>query len=156
MKYWLLKSEPEVFSIDDLRREKKTCWTDIRNYQARNYLQEMALGDLCLFYHSNAEPPGVAGIAKVVKLAYPDPTQFQQKSEYYDPKASPENPRWFSPDVQFVEKFKHFIPIEELRQCAELSKLPLLQRGSRLSVHPVTSKEFSVIEKLGNQSEKKS
>lgn len=151
MKYWLVKSEPEVYSIEDLRKEKKTAWTDIRNYQARNYLKEMSLGDLVLFYHSNAEPPGVAGIAKVCKLAYPDPTQFDPKSDYFEPKVSQEAPRWFSPDLQFVEKFRRLISLEELRGQASLSKLPLLQRGSRLSVHPVTQREFECIVALANE-----
>ena len=149
MNYWLAKSEPEEFSIDDLKKDKVCHWDGVRNYQARNYLQEMQLGDLVLFYHSNANPPGVAGIMKVVKTAYPDPSQFDTKHKYFDPKSSSEKPRWFCPEFKFERKFKHLVSLSDLRAQKSLGKLPLLQRGSRLSVHPVQKKEFDTIVDLG-------
>lgn len=148
MKYWLVKSEPEVFSISDLKREKTTLWDSVRNYQARNYLKVMAVGDLVLYYHSNAEPSGVAGICKVSKVAAPDPTQFDKKSEYFDPKATKEEPRWFAPEMKFVKEFSSVIPLAELKANAALKNMVVLQKGSRLSVQPVTEKEFLIVEAL--------
>lgn len=148
MAKWLVKSEPDVYSIDDLKREGTTAWSGVRNYQARNFLSGMKKGELVLFHHSSAEPPGVAGICKVVKAAYPDPTQFDRHSKYFDEKASKENPRWFSPALAFVEKFKEIIPLDVLRKHCALQKMVLLQRGSRLSVQPVTEEEFETIVKL--------
>lgn len=151
--YWLMKSEPDVFSIDDLKSRpgSREQWDGVRNYQARNFMRdEMKVGDLILFYHSNATPPGVAGIAEVSKLAHPDHTQFDKKSEYYDPKATLENPRWFMVEVKFVEKFKNFLSLDELKECAPLQGMRLLQKGNRLSVMPVELKEFEFIRKLGN------
>ncbi len=147
-RYWLIKSEPEEYSIDDLRRDKQTAWDRVRNYQARNYLREMQKGDLCLFYHSNADPTGVAGIAEVSKLAYPEAEQFNPKSDYFDPKATKENPRWFSPDLKFVEKFAEIVPLEALRKKRGLEQMILLKRGTRLSVQSVSAEEFSIIQKL--------
>lgn len=145
MNYWLLKSEPETYSIDALKRDRVTGWTGVRNYQARNFLRAMKRGDLALFYHSNATPPGVAGVCRVAKEAYPDPEQFVPKSEYYDEKATSEAPRWFCPDVEFVKKLPRLIPLEELRGEKKLAGMILLQRGSRLSVTPVTKGEFEHI-----------
>lgn len=151
--YWLMKSEPDVFSIDDLKKkpDMTSSWDGVRNYQARNFMRDdMKLGDLILFYHSNATPPGIAGIATVSKLAYPDHTQFDKKSEYYDPKATKENPRWFMVDVQFVEKFSNFLSLDDLKNFTLLKNMKLLQKGNRLSVMPVDKKEFEFIRSQGN------
>ena len=150
MNYWLMKSELSSYSIDDLKRDKKTSWEGVRNYQARNFMRDqMRVGDLVLFYHSNAEPPGVAGIAKVCKLAHPDRTAWEPKSKYYDAKASPQNPIWMMVDIEFVEKFPHFISLEELKKTKSLESMRVLQKGSRLSVQPVSKEHFQIIEKLG-------
>ena len=147
-----MKSEPDVFSFDDLKKRPKQTepWNGVRNYQARNFMRdEMKLGDLVLFYHSSCEVPGVAGIAKVSSAPYPDKTQFDKKSEYYDPKATAENPRWFLVDVSFAENLKKHVSLEELKQQKDLSEMRLLQRGNRLSILPVTREEFESIRKLG-------
>jgi predicted RNA-binding protein with PUA-like domain len=149
MKHWLVKTEPHVYSIDDLKRDKKTAWTGVRNYQARNFLQQMAPGDHVLVYHSNAEPPGVVGIAKVAAVAKPDLTQFEKKSEFFDPKASPEKPRWFCPDISFVRRLPAMVSLDDLRQNKTLEGLLLLQKGSRLSVIPVTERHFRAIVEMG-------
>jgi predicted RNA-binding protein with PUA-like domain len=145
MRYWLMKTEPDAFSIDDLKRLKKDAWSGVRNYQARNFMKEMRLGDAVLFYHSSTQPPGVAGLAKVVGLAHPDETQFEKKSPYFDPKAMKEKPIWHCVDIGFVKKFLRLIPLEELRGINSLNEMVLLQRGSRLSVQPVTKKEYDAI-----------
>ena len=145
MNYWLAKSEPDVYSIDDLKRDKVTLWDGVRNYQARNNLREMKIGDKLLFYHSNADPIGVAGVAKVVKEAYPDPAQFDKRSKYYDPKADKENPRWFCPDVRFVKKFKEVVTLAEIKEDKKLKDMLVIRRGMRLSVQPVNKKEFERI-----------
>lgn len=145
-KYWLMKSEPSVFSIDDLEKNGRTLWEGVRNYQARNYMMnDMRVGDEVLFYHSNAEPPGIAGVATVSKAAVPDPTAFDKKSEYFEPKATKEKPIWLCVEVKFAKKFKSLIPLEELRNNKKLSKMVLLQKGSRLSVQPVSEAEFKEI-----------
>ena len=150
MRYWLMKSEPDVFSIYDLKKSKTTWWDGVRNYQARNFMtQEMKVGDLVLFYHSNATPPGVAGLARVSQPAQPDLTAQDPQSDYFDPKATKENPRWFCVQIQFEKLFKNFLPLHDLRTVRGLEKMALLQRGQRLSVQPVTAKEFKIIEKLG-------
>lgn len=148
MRYWLMKSEPEVFSIHDLARapRKTTAWEGVRNYQARNFLRAMKNGDRALFYHSNTEPPGVAGIVEIVREAYPDPTAWDPRSDYHDPKASPGNPVWSMVDVKLVRIFPRLIPLEELRSLKALAGMELLRRGSRLSVTPVTPAEFRAIE----------
>lgn len=149
MATWLLKSEPDVYSIDDLKRDKRTHWEGVRNYQARNFLRDrLKVGDRVLFYHSNAEPPGIAGVAKVVREGYPDPSQFDKQSEYYDAKSKPEAPTWFVVDIGFVARFSRPLTLPELKQVKGLAKMALLQKGSRLSVQPVTDDEFAVIEKL--------
>jgi predicted RNA-binding protein with PUA-like domain len=149
MAYWLVKTEPHVYSIDDLKRDTETSWTGVRNYQARNFLKQMVVGDRVLVYHSNAEPPGVVGIATVKNVAQPDQTQFDRQSEYYDPKASTEQPRWFCPDIAFLKKFSSMVPLDSLRAHKALEGLLLLQRGSRLSVLPVSEKHFTIIESMG-------
>ncbi|NVB41433.1 EVE domain-containing protein [Pseudenhygromyxa sp. WMMC2535] len=146
-RYWLMKSEPEVFSIDDLERVSSEGWDGVRNYQARNFMRdEMAVGDLVLFYHSNAKPPGVAGVARVAAEAYPDPTAFDTESKYYDAKSDPEDPRWWQVDVEFVEKFSELVSLDALREAAEagaLEGMAVVQRGQRLSVQPVDRAHFA-------------
>ena len=151
MNYWLMKSEPDVFSIQDLKNKKRTGWDGVRNYQARNYMRDgMKLGDLVFFYHSNAEPPGIAGIAKVSKESHPDPTQFDKKSEYYDAKATKEKPIWMQVEVEFVEEFSQVLSLDDLKKEKALAKMPLLQRGTRLSVMPVSEAEWNAITKRAN------
>jgi predicted RNA-binding protein with PUA-like domain len=146
MKHWLMKSEPDAFSIDDLKRRKREPWSGVRNYQARNFMRQMQPGDGVLFYHSSTAVPGVVGIAEVVTEAYPDPTQFQKKSPYFDPKSTREEPRWSLVDVAFVRKLPRVIALEELRAIADdLDGFALLQRGSRLSVLPVTASQWKTI-----------
>jgi len=145
MNFWLLKSEPGNYSIDDFAREKATDWTGVRNYQARNFMKEMEVGDLALFYHSNAEPPGVTGIAKITSLAKPDRFQFDRKSPYYDAKATRDSPIWFCPDIAFVEKFDDIVSLSALRASAKLKEMGVLQKGSRLSVLPVSKAHFSEV-----------
>jgi predicted RNA-binding protein with PUA-like domain len=145
MKYWLMKSEPASFSIDDLARapRKTTAWDGVRNYQARNMLRdEMQKGDQVLFYHSSCEVPGVAGIAEVVRTAYPDPTAFDAKHHHYDPDSDPDDPRWFMVDVRLVRKLKRVITLDELRSARGLAGMQLLKRGNRLSVMPVSAQEW--------------
>jgi predicted RNA-binding protein with PUA-like domain len=154
MAHWLVKTEPDVFSIDDFARSKVTDWTGVRNYQARNFLRSMAVGEEVLVYHSNAQPPGVVGLARVHKPASPDETQFDKSSEYFDSKASRESPRWFCPDLQFVRKLKRPISLDELRTVKALSGLLLLERGSRLSVIPVSDKHFHAIVELSARNSK--
>lgn len=151
MQYWLMKSEPDVFSIDDLAQKKVTLWDGVRNYQARNFMMnDMKLGDVVLFYHSNAEPPGIAGLAKISRLAQPDPSQFDKKSEYYDAAAKVEKPRWFCVQVEFVKKFKKLISLDELRQNQSLKTMLVLKKGQRLSIQPVTKAEFDVVQKMAS------
>ncbi|MFA5804578.1 MAG: EVE domain-containing protein [Melioribacteraceae bacterium] len=151
MKYWLIKSEPEVFSIDDLAKAKNqtTHWDGVRNYQARNYIRdEIMIGDKVIFYHSNAEPPAAAGICEVIKEGYPDFTAFDPKNIHYDPKSKKDSPTWFMFDVKFVKKFSKPVSISEIKSNNKLSKIKLVQRGNRLSVMPVTKEEFEEIEKM--------
>jgi len=146
MRYWLMKTEPDVFSIDDLARVKTEPWTGVRNYQARNFMRDgMAKGDGVLFYHSSCEVPGVAGIAEVASAAYPDPTQFERKSEYYDEKSTREEPRWMLVDVAFKRTLKRTITLAELKDQPRLDGFALLQRGNRLSVLPVTKAQWDAI-----------
>lgn len=136
-----MKSEPEVYSIDDLRRDRRTAWNGVRNYQARNHMKAMTKGDLVLFYHSSAVPAGVAGIAKVVKEAYPDPTQFDKKSEYYDARSAKEDPRWWLVDVGFVKRFADTITLASIKAEKRLAAMVLVN-NSRLSVQPVAEGEY--------------
>jgi predicted RNA-binding protein with PUA-like domain len=151
-RYWLMKSEPETFSIDDLARAPKqtTSWDGVRNYQARNLLRdEMQVGDGVLFYHSSADPPGVAGTAEIVRAGYPDATQFDPKSDHYDAAARPDEPRWYVVDVKFASRFKEPVPLPVLRETAALRDMVLLRKGSRLSVQPVTPAEWKTIVGMG-------
>ncbi len=148
--YWLMKTEPDVFSIETLQKKNKAPWDGVRNYQARNFMKnDMKVGDLVLFYHSSCEPPGVAGVAKVAREAYPDHTSWDTKSEYYDPRSSKEKPLWFMVDVEFVESFPRFVALEELREHPQLEKMVVLRKGMRLSIQPVTKEEFEFVRKLG-------
>lgn len=149
MHHWLIKSEPDVFGIDDLAKVKSEPWSGVRNYQARNYMwKDMKAGDLALFYHSNAKPPGVTGIARVVGEPYPDPTQFDKKSDYYDPKSEPENPRWWLRDFEFVAKFEEMLTLEALKADTLLSEMVVCQRGTRLSITPVEAVHYRRVRKL--------
>jgi predicted RNA-binding protein with PUA-like domain len=146
MRYWLMKSEPDAFSIDDLARARTEPWTGVRNYQARNFMRDgMKPGDGVLFYHSSCPEPGLVGIAEVASDTYPDPTQYDRKSGYFDAKATPENPRWMLVDVAFKRKLKRTIRLDELKQQAALEDFALLQRGNRLSVLPVTKAQWNAI-----------
>lgn len=147
MSYWLMKSEPDVFGIDDLARRPAQTehWDGVRNYQARNFMRQMKQGDRVFFYHSNARPPGIVGIAEVAREAYPDFTAWNPESHYFDPKSTPDNPRWFMVDVRFVRKFQHTITLDELRANPALADMPLVRRGNRLSVMPVTAEQWERI-----------
>ncbi len=150
-RYWLMKSEPDVFSIDDLARSPKqtTAWDGVRNYQARNFMRAMKVGDQVLFYHSNAKPPSVVGIAEVVSTAYPDATQFDKQDVHYDPASVPDQPRWDVVDVRFVHKFAAPLSLDLLREQPGLKGMELLRKGSRLSVQPVRATEWKEILRLG-------
>jgi predicted RNA-binding protein with PUA-like domain len=146
--YWLIKSEPEVFSIAALERAGHTHWEGVRNYQARNHLRAMKLGDLALFYHSNAKPPGVAGVARVCREAYPDPAQFKPSSDYFDPKSPKDNPRWSMVDVEFVERFPELISLDTLKADPSLEGMLVRRPGMRLSVQPVDLEHFTHVLRL--------
>ena len=149
-RYWLMKCEPEAYSIEDLERDGVTTWEGVRNFQARNTMRDdMKVGDGVLFYASNAEPSGVAGVAEIAREAYPDPYAFQKGHKYFDPKSDPDNPTWYMVDVRFVEKFPAIIPLAELKAAKGLADMVVVQKGSRLSVQPVTKKEFEIVLKLG-------
>jgi predicted RNA-binding protein with PUA-like domain len=148
MKYWLLKSEPSVFGIEELKNRPNGVehWDGVRNYQARNFMRdEMRCGDLVFFYHSNCKVPGIVGIAEVVRESYPDFTAVDPESDYYDPKSSHENPRWFMVDIRFRRQFSRVISLNELKECAELQEMPLVGRGNRLSVMPVSKEQWQFI-----------
>ena len=146
-RHWLMKSEPDDFSIDDLERVGTEPWTGVRNYQARNFMRQMKVGDGVLFYHSSTEVPGIYGIGEVVTEAYPDPTQFQPKSKYHDPKATREEPRWFMVDVGFVRKLERPVTLQEIRGHAGAlgEEFELIRRGSRLSVLPVSAAQWKLL-----------
>ena len=137
MKYWLMKSEPDVYSIDDLERDREEIWDGVRNYQARNFLRQMKPGDMAFFYHSNTKPPGIAGLMKITDANIDDPTQFGPKNPYYDPKSTPDNPRWQTVKVGYVETFATYISLDTLKQTFEPDQLLVVKRGNRLSVMPV-------------------
>lgn len=146
MAYWLFKTEPDTFSIDTLRLQKVACWEGVRNYQARNMLRdEIKLGDEVLIYHSSCKKIGVAGIARVVKEAYPDHFQFDPDSPYFDIKADPSNPRWMMVDIEFVRKFERIVTLAELKAIPDLENMPLVKRGNRLSVMPMSEDEWQTI-----------
>lgn len=148
MAYWLMKSEPSCYSIDDLKRDRVGVWDDVRNYQARNFMRAMLKGDSVLFYHSSAAVIGIVGVAEVAKTAYPDPTQFDAKSYKYDPKSSKENPRWVSVDLRFKKKFTEPFTLAELKNDPFFTDMLVVKRGMRLSVQPVLEKHFNRILKL--------
>jgi len=145
--YWLMKSEPETYSIDDLKRDGSTHWDGVRNFKARNNMRAMKVGDEVLFYHSNASPPGVAGIARVCREAYPDPAQFDKKSKYHDEKSKRENPRWDMVDVEFVAKAKEVVGLPDIRAEKGLANMELVRYG-RLSVQSVTKEEFDMVKRM--------
>ncbi len=150
MAYWLMKSEPDVFGYDDLVRKRREGWDGVRNYQARNFMRQMAIGDQAIFYHSNATPPGAAGVCKVVKAAEPDPTQFDRSSKYYDASSSPDEPRWDWVTVAPVKRLR-LVSLDEMRTMPELAECRLLARGNRLSVMPLTAAEFAAIVAAGSR-----
>jgi predicted RNA-binding protein with PUA-like domain len=145
MPYWLMKSEPDELSIHDLQRLGQTCWDGVRNYQARNFMRSMQADDQLFFYHSSCPEPGIAGIARVIRTAYPDPSALDSASPYFDTKANSEKNPWSAVDVAFVETFKHLIPLAELKAQSALLELPLVHKGSRLSVMPVSAEEWAAI-----------
>lgn len=148
MKYWLMKSEPDVFGIEHLKAlpNKTDHWDGVRNYQARNMMRdEMKKGDKVFFYHSNCKPPAIVGIMEVVKEGYVDHTAFDPEQKYYDPKSNPDNPRWYMVDVKHVRDLKREIPLDELKQYPELADMKLVQKGNRLSIMPVTKEEWDFI-----------
>jgi len=148
MNYWLFKSEPSAFSIDDLRQRPKQTehWDGVRNYQVRNQLHnDIKQGDLAFFYHSSCAPPGIAGIMQVVKNGYPDFTAWDKQSDHYDPKSTPTTPRWYMVDVKFIEKFPRLITLDEIKRQPKLKQMPILKKGNRLSITPVTTQEWKII-----------
>ncbi|MEY5031313.1 MAG: hypothetical protein RL354_344 [Planctomycetota bacterium] len=148
--YWLLKCEPDVYSIQDLARDRTTGWDGVRNYQVRNFMRDtMKPGDLGIFYHSNAEPSGPAGVLRIVRTGLPDPTQFDRASDYHDPKSSPAAPTWVMCEVAFEQQFDEVVPLERLREDPALSEMLILRRGNRLSITPLTEGEFKAIRALG-------
>ncbi len=148
MQYWLVKSEPDCYSIQDLTREKISSWTDVRNYQARNFLRAMKTGDLLLFHHSSCAVPAIVGVAKVVMEAYPDPTQFDAKNDGYDPKSTKDNPRWSTVDVSLVEIFAEPLTLLEVKSDKAFAGMELVKQGSRLSVQPVSEAHFKRVTAL--------
>ena len=147
--YWLMKSEPSVFSIDDLKASRATYWSGVRNYQARNFMRDrMRVGDGVLFYHSNVEPVGIAGLAEVAKEGYPDHTAWDPNDKHYDPKSLPTKPIWFMVDIQFIKKCREVISLKKLKEIPALKKMGVVQKGSRLSVQPVQTEEWKIILKL--------
>lgn len=149
-RYWLLKCEPDAYTIDDLARDGVTGWEGVRNYQARNFLRDdMQVGDGVLFYASNAEPSGVVGLAEIARAGYPDPFAFRKGHAYFDPDSDPDAPTWYSVDVRFVEKFPAVVPLATLKATRGLETMAVTQKGSRLSVQPVTKAEFGIVTRLG-------
>ncbi|HZO95572.1 MAG TPA: EVE domain-containing protein [Candidatus Baltobacteraceae bacterium] len=147
-RHWLFKSEPDTYSLADLERDGRTEWSGVRSFQARNLMREMKAGDPGFFYHSSTKPPGIAGVCEVVAEAHPDSTQFDRSSEYYDRTSKRDDPKWWCVDVKFVRAYPRLIPIDELRAIPALAFMPLLRRGQRLSVQPVTDQEWELIERL--------
>jgi predicted RNA-binding protein with PUA-like domain len=148
-KYWLFKSEPDVYGIDHLERDGSTYWEGVRNYQARNYLRDdCQVGDGVLYYHSNAKPPGIVGVARISKAAYPDPFQFDEDSKYHDPKATSEEPRWVVVDVEFVARFDETLSLDQLKADAKLDGMLVTRKGQRLSIQPVEAKHWRRVCKM--------
>ncbi|MBL8310144.1 MAG: EVE domain-containing protein [Burkholderiales bacterium] len=147
MRYWLMKSEPSEYGIDDLRRDGQSAWFGVRNYQARNFMRDdMKVGDLAFFYHSSCPEPGIAGVCRIAKAAAPDATQFDNTNPHYDPKSKPDNPLWVCVEVAFAKKFE-LIPLASLRAAPDLADMRILQRGNRLSITPVSDAEWNFISK---------
>ena len=144
-RYWLLKTEPESFSIDDLERVGREEWSGVRNFTARNFMREMRVGDLAFFYHSSTKPPGIAGVCEIVAAAHPDSTQFDSASDYYDPRSKRDDPTWWCVDVGFVRRLPRFVTLEELRAIPALAFMPLLRKGQRLSVQTVSPQDWKRI-----------
>lgn len=138
MNYWLMKSEPNVYSITDLKRDRTSLWDGVRNYQARNFLRQMQVGDLAFFYHSNTKPPGIVGLAKIIATNQLDPTQFDPHSDYFDPKSTLDSPRWQTVQVEFKEQFPELISLEQLKQQFTADEFGVVKKGNRLSVMPVS------------------
>lgn len=156
MNYWLMKSEPDEFGIDDLADcpNQTAHWDGCRNYQVRNMMRDqMKVGDRALFYHSNTKPPGVAGIMEIVREGYPDHTAFDPEDPHYDPKSDPDKPRWYMVDVRFVEKFPRYVPLSELKAEKRLSDMKILQRGNRLSITPISKREWDCIVAMGHRND---
>lgn len=151
MRYWLMKSEPDVYSIADLEKDPEEIWDGVRNYQARNFLREMAVGDLAFFYHSNTKPPGIVGLMKIIEADIVDPTQFDESSKYYDPKSAPDNPRWHTVKVGYVETFKEKITLDTLKATFSPEELQVVKRGNRLSVMPVDDEVAQKLLDIGRQ-----
>jgi predicted RNA-binding protein with PUA-like domain len=150
MKYWLMKCEPAAYTIDDLKRDGTTSWEGVRNYQARNFMRdEMRAGDKVLFYASSADPSGVTGIAELSREAYADKFATRKGHEYFDEKATKENPIWYMVDISFVEKFPRIVPLDELKKTKGLENMVVTRPGSRLSIQPVTKSEFDIVVRLG-------
>jgi predicted RNA-binding protein with PUA-like domain len=155
MNYWLMKSEPDVFGLEDLKNApaQTTAWEGVRNYQARNFMRDlMRVGDKVLFYHSNTQPPGIAGLAKIARTAYPDFHAWDPASPYFDPKSNPEQPRWLMVDVQYVATLPCFVSLAELRAEPSLAAMKVLQKGQRLSIQPVTAGEYRKVCEMGGWS----
>jgi predicted RNA-binding protein with PUA-like domain len=149
-RYWLMKCEPETYSIADLERDGKTIWEGVRNYQSRNFLRDdVQAGDGVLFYASNADPAGVTGLATVARAGYPDPFAWKKGSDYFDAASTPENPVWYAVDLAFAERFPGVVPLDELKATRGLEKMMVTQRGARLSIQPVTAKEWEIVVRLG-------
>lgn len=146
MNYWLMKSEPDTFSIEDLKRDGQAGWEGVRNYQARNHMRSMRKGDLAFFYHSSVKPAAIVGVMEVVREAHPDPTQFNSKSDYYDSAATPDKPRWDQVEVRFLKSFKNPLTLEAMRGMPQIASMVLLN-NSRLSVQPVTAEEWKFLER---------
>ena len=148
--FWLMKCEPAAHTIDDLARDTRTSWEGVRNYQARNFMRDqMQVGDAVLFYASNAEPSGVTGLARIARAGYPDEYSWKKGHQYYDAASSKEKPLWYMVDVEFVERFPETIPLETLKRTKGLEKMLVNQKGSRLSIQPVTKAEYDIVVKLG-------
>jgi len=151
-RYWLMKCEPAAYTIDDLKRDRKTSWEGVRNYQARNFMRDrMQVGDDVLFYASNAEPSGVTGLARIARAGYVDEYQFKVGHKYYDPDVREDKPAWYMVDIEFVERFPDTLPLETLKHTKGLEKMMVIKKGSRLSVQPVSKGEYEIVVKLGRK-----
>ncbi len=150
MNYWLIKSEPGCYSIDDLKKDKKTRWTGVRNFQARNFMRDMKVGDKALFWHSGGNPPAAVGIARVIALAAPDITAMDKKDDHYDPKMTKDNPIWIAPEFSYEESFKYPLSLAEIKRDPQLKGIVVAQTGSRLSIQPVSGQHFKRIVKQGS------